>query len=479
MKKEDKKEKKSLKSQMLAMAVVPLLVLAIIVGFVSVYTFTNTLFDHEEAQMKAACNQILQLYDRNYPGDFSVEIVDESKEGDATKKFYLYKGAVDITLANAIIDSVSDSYGYDVSIFQRKKTENKIEKENGSYEVNVSEMDFCVATTMLDSYGNRRLLTGAADQITRAVTADNPGQFYSTVDINGVDCFAYFVPLKNADGSLFGMLGICSPRSAVEASARNSIWPIIIAILGATIIIGAISIYFSEKITNKIRILHRFMKALASGRFENKMSDKLLATKDELGDLAKSGVTTQEALSKLVEYDALTNLHNRRYGAMKLDEIRADGVANGKGYCIGMCDIDFFKKVNDTYGHDAGDEVLRQVAAVLSANITGKGLVARWGGEEFVIAFDKMSYMEVAELLKKMAIELRAMEIESGGNIIKITMSMGCVQADPNATWDDMLKEADELLYYSKEHGRNQINIKDCTIPDAQLVTYEKGTPRS
>ncbi len=477
---EKKKQGQGIKAQMLSLALVPLLLLSIIVGLVSINRISNALFNHEEMTLKSVCNQIMTLYDSNYPGDFSVEIVsDTDKGGDLSKAYYLYKGAVDITLANAIMDSVADNFGYDVSIFQRKTVDNKTDKGEGNYEVNRVTVDICVATTMKDKDGNRMVLTGAADQITRAVTQKGDEKFYSNVYINGKECFAYFSPIVNADGSLFGVMGIVSPRENSESEVGRTALPIIFTILLATALIAVISVYFAEKNIGKIQLLQRFMNALASGRFDNQMSEKLLSTKDEFGDLAKNAVSTQAALSKLVEYDALTNLHNRRFGSMRLNEIREDAAATGKGYSIGMCDIDFFKKVNDTYGHDAGDEVLRQVAKVLRDNITGKGLVARWGGEEFVIAFDKLNYMQVAELLKDMAHQIRALEVESGDQIIKVTMSMGCVQADINATWDDMLKEADELLYYSKEHGRNQINIKDCTDPNAELVTYEKGTPRS
>lgn len=475
-----KRQGQGIKAQMLSLALIPLLLLAVIVGLVSVNRISNKLFDKEEETLRAICNQLMTLYDSNYPGDFSVEIVSDSTgNGDKSNAYYLYKGVVDITLANAMMDSVADNFGYDVSIFQRKTVDNKTDKGEGSYEVNRQTVDICVATTMKDADGNRMVLTGAADQITRAVTEKGDEQFYSNVFINGKECFAYFAPIVNADGSLFGVIGITSPRESTESYVGTIALPIIFTILLATAIIAAISIYFAEKNIKKIQLLQRFMNALASGRFDNKMSENLLSTKDEFGDLAKDSVATQAALSKLVEYDALTNLHNRRYGSMKLDEIKEDAAATGKGYSIGMCDIDFFKKVNDTYGHDAGDDVLRAVAKVLSDNITGKGLVARWGGEEFVIAFDKLDYMQVAELLKDMAHQIRALEVPAGDQIIKVTMSMGCVQADINATWDEMLKEADELLYYSKEHGRNQINIKDCTKPDAELVTYEKGTPRS
>ena len=133
------------------------------------------------------------------------------------------------------------------------------------------------------------------------------------------------------------------------------------------------------------------------------------------------------------------------------------GEDSGMPFCVGIGDIDFFKKVNDTYGHDAGDEVLKSVAGVLNASMKGKGFVARWGGEEFLIVYEMADLMPSVEALNDMLQKVRDLEIVSGGTTIKVTMSFGIIQGQTGWTEDMLLKAADDNLYYAKTHGRNQV----------------------
>lgn len=206
------------------------------------------------------------------------------------------------------------------------------------------------------------------------------------------------------------------------------------------------------------------MRALSGGKFDVELSPRVLALEDELGDLAKSGQNMQRSLRLLVERDALTGLYNRRSGDLRLRRAAKRAADYHTQYCVGICDIDFFKKVNDTYGHEAGDAVQKTVANILKRHMTGKQMtVARWGGEEFLLLFENYKLDDAYKILQQIHAQIRQTTVTYEGQSISVTMSMGLVQAERNASEDAMLGAADALLYYCKEHGRNQIQVKDMT----------------
>ena len=164
------------------------------------------------------------------------------------------------------------------------------------------------------------------------------------------------------------------------------------------------------------------------------------------------------SLKKLVEYDALTELNNRRSADKKLEEIRVKAVEMGNKYCVCISDIDFFKKVNDTYGHEMGDVILKSVADKLKAGMVGKGFSARWGGEEFLLIFENRELDIARRELSMIMDEVRTIYIPDTDR--QITMSFGLTALVPGETTDETLKRADDNLYEAKETGRNQIICK-------------------
>lgn len=168
---------------------------------------------------------------------------------------------------------------------------------------------------------------------------------------------------------------------------------------------------------------------------------------------------------KLIEYnnklqsqantDALTTLPNRRRGRELLENLFNDGTE--KGFCVCICDIDFFKKVNDNYGHDVGDEVLKKLADTMKQNILEPSVCARWGGEEFLIIFPECNGDEAMLQLKELRQKIKDIEIKTSNEIIKFTMTFGLAEYDFSEDIDTILKEADEKLYIGKESGRDRI----------------------
>ena len=173
--------------------------------------------------------------------------------------------------------------------------------------------------------------------------------------------------------------------------------------------------------------------------------------------MGRCALFVRGSLKKLVEKDPLTNLNNRRSGQIKMDQVRKKAAKYGTKYSVAIGDIDFFKKVNDTYGHDAGDAVLREVARILMDKMAGKGTVIRWGGEEFLFIFEECDMETARDHLWDILQTIRATQVDYDGQIIKFTMSYGVVRGNPARSSDEDIMAADELLYYAKEHGRNRV----------------------
>ncbi len=156
--------------------------------------------------------------------------------------------------------------------------------------------------------------------------------------------------------------------------------------------------------------------------------------------------------------DPLTGLYNRRYATRKLAQIAGAGDAYG----LLMLDLDHFKKINDLHGHAAGDDVLTYISDALGANLRDSDLLARIGGEEFLVALPgatRAQAVATAERLRKI-IDRARIPLSKGGPALKVTMSIGLFHSTGAAIEvDELLARADTALYRSKAHGRNRVSI--------------------
>jgi two-component system cell cycle response regulator len=163
---------------------------------------------------------------------------------------------------------------------------------------------------------------------------------------------------------------------------------------------------------------------------------------------------------ELAVTDGLTGLHNRRYLDTHLRTLFARAKVRGRPLTICITDIDRFKQVNDVYGHDAGDEVLKEFAGRVRATVRGADLACRFGGEEFVLVMPDTPAevaASVAERLRSM-IEARPFQLRSGESPLMLTASMGIATLAPGMeTPEQLLKQADRALYEAKNSGRNRV----------------------
>ncbi|MGH7007887.1 MAG: PleD family two-component system response regulator [Stellaceae bacterium] len=168
----------------------------------------------------------------------------------------------------------------------------------------------------------------------------------------------------------------------------------------------------------------------------------------------------QKSLS-LALTDALTGLYNRRYLSAHLESLLPSVADGAKGPGLLMFDLDFFKRVNDTHGHAAGDAVLREVAARVARNVRAFDLVSRYGGEEFVVVLPETPLpvaVVVAERLRAVVAE-KPVAVGEGAEI-NVSISVGvAVTRDATETAASLMRRADEALYAAKAHGRNCVMI--------------------
>lgn len=253
-------------------------------------------------------------------------------------------------------------------------------------------------------------------------------------------------PLECKDEKIYTLLGTITeenPSSVIESSTTG-VW----AIRSENEIIGAI----------------------AASSYMDKLSEK---DKEYLMLLAKQiSVTVQKANSygqmlKYATLDALTGLNNRRQFEIRLNQEVATAKRKKKPLCCIMLDIDYFKKVNDTYGHAAGDCVLKSVSQIIKQELREYDIASRYGGEEFCILLPYTTLNEagfVAQRLRKAVekSEINITEEQLVGETIKVSISVGVSSYDNSIeTPQQLYQNADMALYEAKRRGRNRVIIYD------------------
>jgi diguanylate cyclase (GGDEF)-like protein len=159
------------------------------------------------------------------------------------------------------------------------------------------------------------------------------------------------------------------------------------------------------------------------------------------------------------ERDGLTGLYNRRSLDAFLTRELARSRRSKQPLSIALFDIDFFKKINDVYGHQAGDDVLRQLSGLIQDNLRQSDILARYGGEEFTILLPETRCIEGLTLLERLREKVEAHLFLAGGKPLKVTISLGITQFDVarHESPAALLDEGDKALYEAKENGRNRV----------------------
>jgi len=168
------------------------------------------------------------------------------------------------------------------------------------------------------------------------------------------------------------------------------------------------------------------------------------------------------SLRTMVDQDGLTGLYNRRCANRKLELALQKSAQSNTPLCVALADIDFFKKINDTYGHACGDVVLKQVALTLKSHLRKYGFVARWGGEEFLMVLEQSDLPESEQVLENLRNAIANLAIPFEGQTIHVTITIGVTENDGSGP-DNLLCIADSLLYEGKTAGRNRVVVNKVT----------------
>ena len=434
----------------LTITIIPMLIMGFIITVSGSSIVLRSLNKNIEQQLSNLSNAVLVGYDMLYPGSYSYDIVNDAID--------FYKGDKMINGDFEYIDSIKEKTGIDVTLCYQQ---------------------FVVITTLKDVYGNRIIGAQDSDVIYNEVILGNSQKFYSDVTFGKEDYFAYYTPIHDANDNVIGMLCILEDSAYVTPLVWKTLIPILVIAFVSMLAACFFSVKYSQKLIDAIHKIQRYMAGLAKGDFMSTMDNDVTSRDDELGKMGNNAVKTAAALRRLVEEDQLTSLNNRRSAYTHLNNTILSYINKGVRFCVAIGDIDFFKKVNDTYGHEAGDAVLIAVSATIKKFMMGKGYAIRWGGEEFLMIFENFELNKSKSFLEDLLNEIRELQIESGEYTIMVTMSLGIVECEQddfeneeliNACKDpdehlDIIKhridkyisDADARLYYAKEHGRNRI----------------------
>ena len=164
---------------------------------------------------------------------------------------------------------------------------------------------------------------------------------------------------------------------------------------------------------------------------------------------------SMKELERLALFDQLTQLPNRRYIDTFLENQIRDYQVLGIPFGVLMMDLDFFKKVNDAYGHDVGDAVLKMVANTFLGAVRKNDFIGRWGGEEFVAILRGVTHLELRTIAEKVCKLVAKSGLTRGEDYIRLTISIGAAMAGSEDTAATLVQRADRALYMSKNNGRN------------------------
>jgi len=208
----------------------------------------------------------------------------------------------------------------------------------------------------------------------------------------------------------------------------------------------------------KIELIHFFfavtvlsaVAVLASrlGRLRARLADQNRALQDAL-----------QRIEALALHDELTGLYNRRHMLAQLEHERVRAARTGQGFCLALLDVDHFKRVNDRHGHAVGDEVLRAFAAAGLAALRDTDVLARWGGEEFLVLMPATLLPHAARGIERLRAQVAASAVNAGAAAVSVTVSAGLIEGRVDESVRRLVDRADQALYDAKAQGRDRLVI--------------------
>ena len=208
-------------------------------------------------------------------------------------------------------------------------------------------------------------------------------------------------------------------------------------------------VYLHHKSGHRVRVNIRIRPLVLNGEIVGAAEVFSNADTTELFDLSTS------ELERLALFDQLTQLPNRRYIDTFLENQLRDYQSLGIPFGVMMLDLDFFKQINDQYGHGTGDEVLKMVAGTFQNAMRRNDFIGRWGGEEFVAILRGVTHLELRAIAEKICRLVEQSGLKRAEEYIRVTVSIGATMVQPEDTAHAIVQRADQALYRSKNAGRD------------------------
>jgi len=212
-------------------------------------------------------------------------------------------------------------------------------------------------------------------------------------------------------------------------------------------------VYLHHKNGHRVRVRIRIRPLIMQGEIVGAAEVFSNADTTELYDL------NNQELERLALFDQLTQLPNRRYIDTFLDHQIRDYQTLGIPFGVLMLDLDFFKHVNDAYGHSTGDEMLKMVAGTFQNAMRRNDFIGRWGGEEFVAILRGVTHLELRTIAEKICRLVEQSGLVRGSECLRVTVSIGAAMVQPEDDANSIVQRADQALYISKHAGRNCVNL--------------------
>lgn len=417
-------KRKSLMGTFNYIIILPVFFIGIVMAGISYILIKKNVYYEIRSGMENEAYTLANTYDVMYPGYY--ELV-KAENLMALKKGEHY-------LTNDFIDNIKENTGLEITIFYN---------------------DIRMITTL---YSDNKRITGSKmnSAIKKDVLDNGYSKFYDDVRIEEERFFAYYLPVHNGSENIIGAICILKPANQIHSKFAKQVIPLIAIIIAGVVIITYLNYLYFGKLNKNFKHIRNFLGEVTGGNLKAEMNREALAREDEIGDVAKASVNMQRSLRNLIVKDSLTDLYNRRYCNQNLKNISEQYIKTGEPYTLAIADIDFFKKVNDTYGHTAGDEVLVSVAQIMKKSMAGKGFAARWGGEEFLLVYTGCDMETTLTYLEMLVEAIREMCVEYGDKVIKITISIGVATGNGDSV-DKVLCTADNRLYHAKKEGRDRV----------------------
>ncbi|MDY0132372.1 MAG: sensor domain-containing diguanylate cyclase [Desulforegulaceae bacterium] len=227
-------------------------------------------------------------------------------------------------------------------------------------------------------------------------------------------------------------------------------------VVGSLCVVDTKERNFSEL---EVYIIQAFASAI-------RLEEERLLTQEKLALAVVDLKEKNKKIEQLALTDSLTELPNRRALMLCFNKEIADfrrktfdsPDQGGKGFSIAICDIDNFKTINDTYGHNCGDYVLQNIAKILEKGIRPQDSIGRWGGEEFLLLFPNTDVTTVANIIERLRQDIAQFSFTFEEHSFQVTMTFGTSTLDDiNITIDSCVSVADAALYFGKKNGKNQV----------------------